>query len=107
MANWVPVILGEPRKLGTPPTSKIARIAALYSCRVPIINGLLLLLLPAICLALAPTLLKNLLVMTPGNMFWSTAAAYVFSWSIQVSYRVIAINRGERLFLPGPAAARP
>ncbi len=82
-------------------------LASLYVCRVPIIAGAALVLLPAICLWLAPTLLRNLLVLTTWNLFWCTAAAYVFAWSIQVTYRIVAINRNERFGLPGPPAATP
>src|ERR1700735_405116 len=92
---------------GKPPHSALAWLAALYTCRIPIINGIVLVLLPVICLVLAPTLLKNLLVMSSWNLFWCVAAADILSWSVQVTYRVTAINRGERFFLPGPTGAEP
>jgi hypothetical protein len=82
-------------------------VSSLYVSRIPIIGGAILLLLPAACLWLAPTLLHNLLVLTTWNLLWTTAAAYIFSWSIQVTYRLIAINRRERFELPGPPAATP
>lgn len=106
MSDWTPVI-GDPAKVIPPPRSAGARLAALYSCRVPITAAVFLVLLPLICLKLAPTLLRNLLVMSAWGAFWSIAAAYVLSWSIQVTYRVTAINRNERLRLPGPDAAKP
>src|SRR6266566_366841 len=68
-----------------------------YLLRVPILIGLILMLLPPFAIWLfGRSLLENLFVLTPGNIFWVMDVALMLAWSLLVVWRVVLLNGQDR-----------
>jgi hypothetical protein len=73
------------------------RLRYSYLLRVPILVGLVLAALPVVSLFCWRELLGNLFVLGCPNIFWTTMAAVMLTWSILVVSRVVLLN-GENRF---------
>ncbi len=68
-----------------------------YLLRVPLLIGLALITLPPFALwSPVESLLKNLFVLTAGNIFWAMIVALILAWSLVVVSRVVLLNGEER-----------
>jgi hypothetical protein len=68
-----------------------------YLLRIPILTGLILMGLPPIALWGPPkSLLENMFVLTPWNIFWTMIPALMLSWSLVVVSRVVLLNGKDR-----------
>jgi hypothetical protein len=68
-----------------------------YLLRIPILTGLILVGLPPIALWGPPrSLLENMFVLTPWNIFWAMVPALMLAWSLVVVSRVVLLNGKDR-----------
>lgn len=71
-----------------------------YLLRIPIIIGLVLIAIPPLAVWGPPrSLLENLFVLTPENIFWVMIPALTLAWSLVVVSRVVLLNGKERFGL--------
>src|SRR5712692_3834372 len=68
-----------------------------YLLRIPILTGLILIVLPPLALWGPPkSLLENMFVLTPWNIFWAMIPALMLAWSLVVVSRVVLLNGKDR-----------
>src|ERR1700693_3198316 len=68
-----------------------------YLLRVPILTGIILVGLPPLALWGPPrSLLENMFVLTPWNIFWAMVPALMLAWSLVVVSRVVLLNGEDR-----------
>src|SRR5229473_869783 len=68
-----------------------------YLLRIPVLTGLVLVVLPLLALWGPPkSLLENMFVLTPWNIFWAMMPALMLAWSLVVVSRVVLLNGNER-----------
>jgi hypothetical protein len=68
-----------------------------YLLRIPILIGVILIGLPPIALWGPPkSLLENMFVLTPWNIFWAMIPALMLAWSLVVVSRVVLLNGKDR-----------
>jgi cation transport regulator ChaC len=80
------------------PHSLVTLFSYAYLLRIPILIGLVLIALPPLALLWGPleSLLENMFVLTPANIFWAMIPALTLAWSLVVVSRVILLNGKER-----------
>lgn len=93
---------------GDPATARLARrvfrqpptlgdlVRYLYLLRVPVLMGGALAALPLVSLFCWRELLGNLFVLSEWNIFWTTMATIMLTWSILVVFRVVLLNGRNR-----------
>jgi hypothetical protein len=68
-----------------------------YLLRVPILVGFTLIILPPVAIWGPPrSLLENMFVLTPNNLFWVMIVALILAWSLLVASRVVLLNGNAR-----------
>lgn len=79
-----------------PPLPRAAVLQYFYLLRVPILMGITLFVLPILSVTWLRSLLGNLFVLDPLNIFWTMVAAVTLAFSILVTFRVVLLNGMQR-----------
>lgn len=91
-----PITARLARRVSRRPLTFGDRLRYLYLLRVPILMGVTLVALPVISLYCWRELLGNLFVLGSWNIFWTTMATVMLTWSILVVSRVVLLNGQDR-----------
>jgi len=78
-------------------TAVVTVFTYFYLLRVPLLVGLVLIAFPPLAIWGPPkSLLENMFVLTPDNLFWVMIVALVLAWSLLVAVRVVLLNGKTR-----------